>query len=195
MTSQLRGTRCRQRHAAAVLAVWARVRACGRILRRPHVGAAGRGGWWSHGTSWRGVACVGLWLTSDELWLCCCAMDGGDGGKLRQSSRGKRPAYGCHAATAVADGTALPLRATAVDVAASAFGVVTFPDWRGGWRSSTVSRGAAAASWSPRRRTRKGGLARGPPPPPAGGRLGGAHRRRRGWVCARARRRGGWGPH
>ncbi|OSX70709.1 hypothetical protein BU14_0686s0011 [Porphyra umbilicalis] len=33
---------------------------------------------------------------------------------------------------AVADGSALPLRATAVDVAARSFGVVTFPNWRGG---------------------------------------------------------------
>ena len=101
-------------------------------VRRPHVGAAGRGGWWSHGTPWRGVACAGLWLTSDGLWLCCFAMNGGDGGELHRSSCGTCPAFGCHAATAVDDGTALPLRATAVNVAASAFGVVTFPDWRGG---------------------------------------------------------------
>jgi len=79
---------------------------------------------------------VGLWLTSDGLWLCCCAMNGGDGGELHRCSRGKRPAYGCHASTAVADGTALPLRASTVDVAASAFEVVTFFNWRGGWWST-----------------------------------------------------------
>jgi len=55
-------------------------------------------------------------------------MNGGDGGGLHRSSRGKRPAYGCLAATTVADGTALPLRVTAVEVTASEFGVVTFPD-------------------------------------------------------------------
>jgi len=115
-------------------------------VRRTHVVAAGRGGWWSHGTSRRGVACVRLWLTSDGLWLCCCAMNGNDGGELHRSSRGKRPAYGCHAATAVADGSALLLRATAVDVAAPAFGVVTFPNWRGGGWSSTAPYGAGVAS-------------------------------------------------
>jgi len=71
---------------------------------------------------------VELWLTSDGLWLCCCAMNGGDGGGLHRSSRCKRLAYGCLAATTVAEGTALPLRVTAVEVNASEFGVVTFPD-------------------------------------------------------------------
>jgi len=110
---------------------------------------------------------VGLWLTSDGLWLCCYAMNGGDGGELDRSSRGKRPAYGCHAATAVADGSALPLRATAVDVAVPAFGVVTFPNWGGGGGSSTAPYGAGVASFSPRRRKRRGGRA-----PPIGGRSG-----------------------
>ena len=75
---------------------------------------------------------MGLWLTSNGLWLCSCAMNGGDGGELHRSSRGKRPAYDSHADTAVADGSALPLPATTVDVAAPAFGVVTFPNWRAG---------------------------------------------------------------
>ena len=120
----------RQRHGAAVVAVWAQARAFGRTSTT--CGSAGRGGWWSRSTSWRGVACAGLWLNSDGPWLCCCAMHVGDGGGLHRSSRGTHPAYGCPAATAVADGSALPLRATAVDVAAPAFGVVTFPNWRAG---------------------------------------------------------------
>jgi len=183
----------RQRHGAAIVAVWARARAFRRTSTT--CGSRGEGRVVVARTSWRGVACVGMWLTSDGLWLCCCAMSGGDGGALHRSSRGKRPAYGCHAATAVADGTALPLRATTVNMAASRFGVVTFPDYRGGWWSSTASHSAAAASLPLLRRTRRGGRAIWPPPPPTGGRLGGTHRRRRWWACARARRRRGRRPN
>jgi len=75
---------------------------------------------------------VGLWLTSDGRWFCCCNMNRGDGGELHRSSRGKHPAFGCHVATAVTVGSALPLRATAVDVATPALGVMTFPNLRGG---------------------------------------------------------------
>ena len=95
-------------------------------------------------------------------------MNGGDGGKLHRSSRGKRPAYRCHATTAVADGSAQPLRATAVDVAAPALGVVMFSNWRGGGWSSTTPYGAGGASFSTRRRTLREGRA-----PPIGGHSGG----------------------
>jgi len=94
-------------------------------------------------------------------------MNRGDGGELHQSSRGKRPAFGCHVATAVTVGSALPLRSTPVDVATPALGVMTFPNLRGGGWNSTAPYGAGVASLSPRRRTRRGGRA-----PPIGGRLG-----------------------
>ena len=128
-----RGRGCKRlgvRRPRGAGAAGARMRAFGRTSTT--CGSRGEGRVVVARTSWRGVACVGLWLTSDGLWLCCCAMNGGDGGELHRSSRGKRPAYGCHAATAVTDSTALPLWATAVNVAASGFGAVTFRDWRGG---------------------------------------------------------------
>jgi len=60
-------------------------------LRPRCFGAAGRGQWWWHGTSWRGVACVGLWLTSDGLSWFLLGLRLGARLNLPPTAGGRRP--------------------------------------------------------------------------------------------------------